>query len=138
MNSYNTFVVLLIAILTNLTLSNARLTFKMTYWMGQQYDSYYNYMSSFYIGKEEINRIDSYKNNLNTILFPNQTNKFVKNRKLQNNNQTETDDTNFECVVCSGLKVCIALNTKSIQEVYLPNNLAEKGTCVVLDSLGNI
>jgi hypothetical protein len=133
---HNTLIILIILLLTNLTLSNARLTFKMTDWMGKQYSKYYNFMSRLYIGKDEIKRIDNYKYDLNTLLFPNQTNEYNKRiRKLQSNN---TEDDNFECVECSGLKVCIALNTKSIQEVYLPNNLAEQGTCVVLDSLGNI
>jgi len=40
------------------------------------------------------------------------------------------------CVTCSGMQFCPALNGLRIEEVYLPNNLEEKGTCVVLDELG--
>lgn len=43
---------------------------------------------------------------------------------------------NVVCVTCTGMKYCPALNQYRIEEVYLPNNLEAKGTCVVLDDLG--
>jgi len=40
------------------------------------------------------------------------------------------------CETCTGLVNCPVLNQYRIEEVYLPNNLAQKGTCTVLDQLG--
>ncbi len=40
------------------------------------------------------------------------------------------------CVICRDMGFCSALNGFQIQEVYLPYNLNDLGTCKVLDALG--
>lgn len=47
-----------------------------------------------------------------------------------------TYTTTVPCVICSNMQYCDALNGLQVQEVYLPDNLNELGTCVVLDKLG--
>ena len=40
-------------------------------------------------------------------------------------------------MICRDMAYCSALNGLQIEEVYLPNNLNDLGTCRVLDELGN-
>ena len=43
----------------------------------------------------------------------------------------------YPCVICRDMKFCPALNGYQIEEVYLPYNLNDLGTCKVLDALGH-
>lgn len=88
------------------------------------------------------------------LLFPhsiNSDNPFVKKKgsliKHPDSAQSQVDF-NYEheaenhrklevpCVICRDMSWCSALNGFQIQEVYLPFNLNDLGTCKVLDALG--
>jgi hypothetical protein len=43
----------------------------------------------------------------------------------------------YPCVICRDMSFCPSLNGYQIQEVYLPYNLNDLGTCKVLDALGS-
>ncbi len=86
---------------------------------------------------------------MNEILFPNSSSSMFPFRQqrarpgpsdLSQSRKLEGDDAYTEevpCVICRDMAYCSALNGLQIEEVYLPNNLNDLGTCRVLDELGN-
>ena len=85
---------------------------------------------------------------MNEILFPNRSDSmfpFKRRRAMHDpselsDRKLQTDDAYTEevpCVICRDMEYCDALNGLQIEEVYLPNNLNDLGTCRVLDELGN-
>ena len=41
------------------------------------------------------------------------------------------------CIKCTGLSYCKILNGLIVEEVYYPNNLDLRGTCTIIEGLGN-
>ena len=86
---------------------------------------------------------------MNEILFPNRSSSMFPFRRkkaqldsneLQQKRLLQNDDAYTEevpCVICRDMEYCSALNGLQIEEVYLPNNLNDMGTCRVLDELGS-
>lgn len=67
---------------------------------------------------------------LEDLLFPNRT------RHIYDINRRKVSTDVPVCVVCSGLTTCTILENLMIQEVYLPSEPVQQGTCKVLDALG--
>ena len=71
---------------------------------------------------------------IKNILFPNRTasdTSAAGPRRLKG-----VYTTAVPCVTCQGLKYCSNLNGYLLEEVYSPNDLIQRDTCVYLDSLG--
>lgn len=67
----------------------------------------------------------------------------VVKRMLQTDDTTTTTDDavvttegSYKCIVCRDMEYCSALNGLLIEEIYLPDNLEDMGTCRVIDELG--
>ena len=89
--------------------------------------------------------IDHHNNvqDLSNLLFPNKSIVPIERRMAHHQlqqQQKQQKQTNrkltIPCVICRDMEYCDALNGYQIQEVYLPYNLNDLGTCRVLDALG--
>jgi len=79
------------------------------------------------------------------LLFPNRTTSAFPFRRQTHSHDTARDLKEVYdpahpvvCIKCQNMVSCPALNNFQIQEIYLPNNLEQHGTCTVLDQLGKI
>ena len=113
-----------------------------------------------YLSTDAENSIRSYNaqeehrdhvNALTALLFPHAkvgTNPFERKGAIISNKEMSIIDTPYQsgearnlqqlypCVICRDMSYCPRLNGFQIQEVYLPYNLNDLGTCKVLDALG--
>ncbi len=97
--------------------------------------------------EQDEDEIIEAKERLYSMLFPHQNRsrqlygEFITHSELNCPNirqvGSNSTPTVVPCIKCSGLTTCSILNGFTVQEVYYPNNLDLRGTCTIIESLGN-
>jgi hypothetical protein len=100
-------------------------------------------------GYRDLFEYDAFTTHMNELLFPNRSSKASPSiqdtsvRGVQRIKQMPGEyekrnlqESDYQCIVCRDMEYCSALNGLLIEEIYLPDNPEDMGTCRVIDELG--